>query len=95
MSIGSWFIANNQFIKSREQIKGMNALKGMGDANSDCFIVVCREAQGVKTFRLREPLQLTWQPVQLHGLIYEVPGRGRFAGLQIMYPAAISINSGI
>lgn len=95
MSIGSWFVANNSFIKSRDKIKGLNAVKGHGDSGSECFIVVCRTAQGNKTFRLREPLALTWQPVQLHGLIYEVPGRGRFAGFQVMYPAAISINSGI
>lgn len=95
MSIGTWFVANNSFVKSRDKIKGLNAVKGHGDSGSECFIVVCRTAQGNRTFRLREPLALTWQPVQLHGLIYEVPGRGRFAGFQTMYPAAISINSGI
>lgn len=95
MTIGAFFIANNQFIKSRDQIKGLNAVKGHGASGADCFVVVCRNAQGNKTFRLREPLQLTWMPVQLHGLIYEVPGRGRFAGFQVMYPAALSINSGI
>lgn len=94
-SCGTWFLENNQFINKREQVKGMNALKGMGEGGSECFVVVCREAQGMKTFRLREPLQLTWQPVQLHGLVYEIPGRGRFAGLQIMYPAGLSIQSGI
>ena len=94
-TIGAFFIANNQFINSRDKIKGLNAIKGHGDAGSDCFVVVCRQAMGNRTFRLREPLALTWQPVQLHGLIYEVPGRGRFAGFQTMYPAAISINSGI
>lgn len=95
MSIGNWFLANNQFIKSREKIKGLNAIKGHGKAGADCFVVVCRTAQGNKTFRLREPLALTWMPVQLHGLVYEIPGRGRFAGFQTMYPAALSINSGI
>ncbi|QEG07862.1 major capsid protein [Escherichia phage Mangalitsa] len=94
-TIGQFFIDNNQFINSRDKIKGLNAIKGHGDAGSDCFVVVCRNAMGNRTFRLREPLPLTWQPVQLHGLIYEVPGRGRFAGFQTMYPAAISINSGI
>lgn len=95
MTIGQFFIANNQFINSREKIKGLNAVKGHGTSGADCFVVVCRNAGGNKTFRLREPLPLTWQPVQLHGLIYEIPGRGRFAGFQVMYPAALSINSGI
>lgn len=95
MTIGQFFIANNQFIKSRDQIKGLNAVKGHGASGADCFVVICRSVAGLKTFRLREPLPLTWQPVQLHGLVYEIPGRGRFAGFQVMYPAAISINSGI
>lgn len=94
-TIGQFFIDNNQFINSRDKIKGLNAIKGHGASGADCFVVVARTAQGNKTFRLREPLPLTWQPVQLHGLVYEVPGRGRFAGFQAMYPAAISINSGI
>lgn len=94
-TIGQFFIDNNQFINSRDKIKGLNAIKGHGTSGADCFVVVARTAQGNKTFRLREPLPLTWQPVQLHGLVYEVPGRGRFAGFQAMYPAAISINSGI
>ena len=94
-TIGQYFIENNQFINSRDKIKGLNAIKGHGKAGADCFVVVCRKVNGLPTFRLREPLPLTWQPVQLHGLIYEIPGRGRFAGFQAMYPAAISINSGI
>ena len=94
-TILQFFIDNNEFINSREKFKALNAVAGKGTAGSDCFIVVCRSVNGLKTFRLREPLPLTWQPVQLHGLVYEIPGRGRFAGFQTMYPAAISINSGI
>lgn len=95
MTILQFFIANNEFINSKEKVKAMNAIKGQGTSGSDVFVVICRTVNGLKTFRLREPLALTWQPVQLHGLVYEIPGRGRFAGLQVMYPAAISINSGI
>jgi len=94
-TIMQYFVENNEFINSRDKIKALNAIAGQGKGGSDCFIVVCRSVNGLKTFRLREPLPLTWQPVQLHGLVYEIPGRGRFAGLQVMYPAAISINSGI
>lgn len=95
MTILGFFVANNEFINSADKFRPLNAVKGQGASGSDCFIVICREVNGLKTFRLREPLALTWQPVQLHGLVYEIPGRGRFAGLQVMYPAAISINSGI
>lgn len=94
-TILQYFVENNEFINSRDKVKALNAIKGHGASGSDCFVVVCRSVNGLKTFRLREPLALTWQPVQLHGLVYEIPGRGRFAGFQVMYPAAISINSGI
>lgn len=94
-TILDFFVRNNEFINSREKVKAYNALAGQGTGGAECFVVVCRTARGMKTFRLREPLALTWQPVQLHGLVYEIPGRGRFAGFQVMYPAAISINSGI
>lgn len=94
-TILQYFVENSPFITSRDQIKKLNAIKGQGAGGSDCFVVVCRTAQGNNTSRIREPLALEWLPVQLHGLVYEIPGRGRFAGLQIMYPAAFSINSGI
>lgn len=94
-TILQYFVENNEFIDSRDKVKGMNALAGQGEGGSECMVVVCRQVQGMKTFRLREPLGLTWQPVQLHGLVYEIPGRGRFAGFQAMYPAAIAVLSGI
>lgn len=94
-TILQYFLDNNQFIKTQEQVKPLNAIAGQGTGGSDPMIVVACMVNGLRTFRLREPLPLTWQPVQLHGLIYEIPGRGRFAGLQVMYPAAISIQSGI
>lgn len=94
-TILQYFVENNEFINSRDKVKALNAIAGHGKAGSDCMVVVCRSVNGLKTFRLREPLPLTWQPVQLHGLVYEIPGRGRFAGFQTMYPAAITIFSGI
>lgn len=94
-TILQYFVDNNEFIKSRDQVKAFNALAGQGDSGAECMVVICRQAQGKQTFRLREPLAMTWQPVQLHGLVYEIPGRGRFAGFQAMYPAAISVVSGI
>lgn len=94
-TILNFFVENNEFISDRSKVKALNAVAGQGASNSDCFIVVCRSVNGLKTFRLREPLPLTWQPVQLHGLVYEIPGRGRFAGFQTMYPAALAIVSGI
>lgn len=94
-TILDYFVKNNEFINSRDKVKGLNALAGQGVGGTECMVVVCRQVSGLKTFRLREPLPLQWMPVQLHGLVYEIPGRGRFAGFQVMYPAAISITSGI
>jgi len=90
-----YFVENNPFGITREKVKALNAIAGQGTSGADCIIVKAEYANGTKTSRIREPFPLEWLPVQLHGLVYEIPGRGRFAGLQIMYPAAFSITSGV
>ena len=63
---------------------------------SKCFIIINHNApDGNETVRIRETLPLQFLAVQLHGLVYEVPGRGRFAGLEVTYPRAIDIWYGI
>lgn len=92
-TILQYFLANNQFIKS---VKPLNILEGRGAVGAECMIVMTATTnEGTQTVRIREPLPLQFLPVQLHGLVYEVPGRGRFAGLEVTYPAAIAIWSGI
>lgn len=90
-----YFTDNNQFINSRDKVKGLNALAGMGKNGTECMVVVAKSANGLPTFRLREPFPLTWLPLQLHNMTWEIPGYGRFAGFQAMYPDAITIVSGI
>lgn len=95
-TILEYFIQNNQFIKSREQVKELNALEGQGDGDSECFVVLTdKTPEGKQTVRIREPLPLQYLPVQIHGLVYEIPGRGRFAGLEVTYPRAMDIWYGI
>ena len=61
-------------------------------AGAGCFIILNQTTpEGQETVRIRETLPLQFLPVQLHGLVYEVPGRGRFAGLEVTYPRAIDI----
>ena len=93
-TILGYFINNNSFgIKT---IKPLNAIEGQGNGGSECFIVLTKTTpEGTQTVRIREPLPLQFQPVQLHGLVYEIPGRGRFAGLEVTYPRAIDIWYGI
>lgn len=93
-TILAYFVNNNSFgIKT---IKPLNAIEGMGDGGSECFIVLTKTTpEGTQTLRIREPLPLQFMPVQLHGLVYEIPGRGRFAGLEVTYPRAIDIWYGI
>lgn len=87
---------NNQFGIKKGAVKALNAIDNKGDAGSDCFIVLAKTTpEGTQTIRIREPLPLQFLPVQLHGLVYEVPGRGRFAGLEVTYPRAIDIWYGI
>ena len=43
---------------------------------------------GKQCARLREPLPLQFFPVQIHGMTYEIPARGRFAGVEVTYAGA-------
>lgn len=95
-TILSYFLANNEFITDKSQVAVLNAIEGQGDGGTECFIVMAdKTPEGRETIRIREPLPLQYMPVQLHGLVYEVPGRGRFAGLEVTYPRAIDIWYGI
>lgn len=93
-TILAYFVNNNSF--NIKTIKPLNAIEGMGDGGSECFIILTKTTpEGTQTLRIREPLPLQFLPVQLHGLVYEIPGRGRFAGLEVTYPRAIDIWYGI
>lgn len=95
-TIGDYFCENNQFGIKKDNIKPLNELAegipmGTG-AGAGCFIILNQATpEGMETVRIRETLPLQFLPVQLHGLVYEVPGRGRFAGLEVTYPRAIDI----
>lgn len=94
-TILQFFLANQKFITA-DGVKALNAIEGRGTGGTECFIVMNgKTPEGTETIRIRETLPLQFLPVQLHGLVYEVPGRGRFAGLEVTYPAAISIKYGI
>ncbi len=95
-TILAYFLANNQFITDKSMIKELNAVEGQGKSGTECFVVMTQTSpEGLETVRIRETLPLAFLPVQLHGMVYEIPGRGRFAGLEVTYPFAIAIWSGI
>ena len=99
-SILSWFLANNKFIKSADQIKDINELEGIfpdvagGDTINDFdpsgqskegFTVV---ASGAGNARIREPFPYMHLPVQYKGLEFEINCYGRFGGVEMIRPAA-------
>lgn len=102
-SILSWFLANNMFIKSADQIKDINELAGIYSDTSagtfvqdgsagDGFTVM---ASGSDNARVREPFPYVHLPVQYKGLEFEVNCYGRFGGLEIIRPGAIQHFHGI
>lgn len=94
-TILAYFLANNEFITDKSKVKALNAMEG-AIAEGDHFIIINHTTpEGTETVRIRETLPLQFLPVQLHGLVYEVPGRGRFAGLEVTYPRAMEIWHGI
>jgi hypothetical protein len=99
MSILTWFLQNNDFITDRSQIVVVNELKGVfgadpgfetGDAEG--FVIL---QEGMDVMRLREPFPYVHLPVQYKGLEFEINCYGRFAGLEIIRPQAISFYYGI
>ena len=96
VSIMKWFLENNRFIKSESQIKDINELEGIYPATvggtfdptggqAGGFTVY---ASGADNARIREPFPYMHLPVQYKGLEFEVNCYGRFAGVEMVRPAA-------
>lgn len=97
VSIMDWFITNNMFIKSKEDFMDINELAGIysTDGTSDFdesqgsvegFTII---AEDISNMRVREPFPYVHLPVQYEGLEFVINCYGRFAGLEIIRPAAI------
>lgn len=104
MSILSWFLANNDFITSADQIKDVNEVAGIyptvaniadpikpGNGNAGFTVVASSE----DNMRVREPFPYRHLPVQLKGLEFEINCYGRFAGVEMIRPAAVEHWFGI
>lgn len=104
MSILTWFLANNNFIKSADQIKDINEVAGIYPTvanitdpivpgnGEEGFTVI---ASGADNMRVREPFPYIYLPVQLKGLEFEINAYGRFAGVEMIRPAAVAHWFGI
>jgi hypothetical protein len=110
MSILSWFLANNDFITSADQIKDVNEVAniypdvGTGGSGSvsDPIDGVTPGASGFTVvaesednMRIREPFPYMHLPVQYKGLEYEINCYGRFAGIEMIRPGAVAHWCGI
>ena len=97
VSIMDWFLKNNMFISSKEAFQDINELAGIYSTNgSDAFDATGGSAEGftviaesAENMRLREPFPYVHLPVQYVGLEFEINCYGRFAGLEVIRPAAI------
>ena len=110
-SILKWFLSNNDFITSADQIKDVNEVKGIypdtgtggGGAIGDVIDgrTVGRAngftvvAMAEENMRVREPFPYMHLPVQMKGLEFEINCYGRFAGVEMIRNAAISHHAGI
>ncbi len=98
VSILDWFLKNNDFITSRDQIVPVNELVGIYGATpgpaagSEGFTVMEESADNM---RLREPFPYIHLPVQYKGLEFEINCYGRFAGIEMIRPQAVSHHYGI
>ena len=98
VSILNWFITNNAYITSADQIVAINELDGVfgatpgAGAGGNGFVVM---QEGADNARVREPFPLINLPVQYQGLEFEINCYGRFAGLEIIRPDAIAFYYGV
>ena len=96
-SIMNWFLANNAWITSADQIVAVNELAGVfgavpsATAGEEGFIVMESKEDNMRT---REPFSFVHIPVQYKGLEMEINCYGNFAGLEIIRPASISFHYG-
>lgn len=95
-----WFLENNKFITSMDQFKDINELESIYPdvANAETIHDFHPAGDGVEGFtimasgesnaRIREPFPYMHTPVQYKGLEFEVNCYGRFAGIEMIRPAA-------
>jgi len=102
VSIMDWFLANNDFIKSKDDFKDLNELAGIYDTSGGAFDPnggkgngFTVRATGADKARAREPFPFIQLPVQLKGLEFEINCYGRFAGVEMIRPDAFAHYYGI
>ncbi len=92
------------FIKSADQFKDINELEGIypTTANTSAFDPTGQSkdgftvmASGADNARIREPFPYMHLPVQYKGLEFEVNCYGRFAGVEMIRPAAFQHFMGV
>ena len=92
VSVLTYFLANNQFINSKDQIRPCFELTGAGTGGTDVVVAYTKDP---RKLRLKLPMPMKWQPEQRIGLKFEVPGEATCAGLVIYYPLSVNIAYGI
>ena len=102
VSIMDWFLKNNMFITSKDQFKDINELAGIYKESDKTFDPTGGEGEGftvlaasIDNMRIREPFPYVHLPVQYKGLEFEINCYGRFAGLEMIRPAAVQHWFGI
>lgn len=102
MSIMTWFLANNAFIKSADDILDINELDGIYDDAGGLFDPTGASGDGFTTFvsgadnaRVRETYPMVHLPIQYEGLEFITNCYGRFAALECVRPAAFQHFYGV
>jgi len=102
VSIMNWFLANNKYIKSADQFVDINELEGIYDQAGGTFDPLGGKGAGFTVMttgadnaRIREPFPYMHLPVQYKGLEFEINCYGRFAGVEMIRPAAFQHFYGV
>lgn len=102
-TILSYFLRTNMYIRNESQIKSLNTLAedelakltakdsvnwASSAVKGGLLVAGQMHVAGRETCRMRETLPLQFFPVQIRGLVYEIPARGKFAGVEVTYAGA-------
>jgi hypothetical protein len=92
-TIGQYLATNSPYLNSVDDIIPVNECSSdYNPYGADCMVAYDRNPDKVQ---LEIPVELEMMPVQQRNLEFVVPGRNRLAGLNIYYPLAFAIATGI
>lgn len=93
-TIAEFVVKNSPFLNSMADLIPLNECSAAHNPTLTDDVMVAYD-MSPDVMELVIPLELEYQPIQMKGLEFVIPGRARLAGLNIYYPLAVAMGTGI